>query len=145
MATRSTISICNDDGSIDKIYCHWDGYIEHNGKILKENFNTKEKIQELIKLGDLSSLAPNVNPASFDHSFDNREDNVCVFYGRDRGEDDVSSQYYASIDDYMMNAQFEEYNYLYRNGVWFVQCEYYFPKFVSLDEAFEIVMAQEAV
>ena len=31
MATRSTISIQKNDGTIRSVYCHWDGYCEHNG------------------------------------------------------------------------------------------------------------------
>jgi hypothetical protein len=42
------------DGIIS-IYCHWDGHIETNGKILFENYN-REKTEQLIALGNISSL-----------------------------------------------------------------------------------------
>ena len=41
MATRSNIGIVNEDDSITAIYCHWDGYPEHNGKILLNHYNNK--------------------------------------------------------------------------------------------------------
>jgi len=57
MSTRSVIAIRNTSGDYDVIYCHWDGYPENNGRILHNHYNTLEKAQELIALGDLSSLA----------------------------------------------------------------------------------------
>ena len=56
MSTRSHIGVLNDDNSVDYIYVHFDGYPEHNGRILVENYNSEEKAKELIDLGDLSSL-----------------------------------------------------------------------------------------
>ena len=55
MSTRSSIAIKTADG-IKSIYCHWDGYVDHNGRILKEHYQSPAKIAELIALGDLSSL-----------------------------------------------------------------------------------------
>ena len=34
MGTRSRIGIRNADDSVDSIYCHWDGYPDHNGRLL---------------------------------------------------------------------------------------------------------------
>lgn len=73
MATRSRIAIENQDGSVTSIYCHWDGYTKHNGKILDEAYNTENKLNALIALGDISSLERSI------------EDTVA--YARDRGED----------------------------------------------------------
>ena len=39
MATRNRIAIENQDGTVISIYCHWDGHIETNGKILFENYD----------------------------------------------------------------------------------------------------------
>ena len=73
MATRSRIAIENQDGSVTSIYCHWDGHINSNGVILNDNYNTTDKVNELIALGDLSSL---------DVALDR-----IVAYHRDNGED----------------------------------------------------------
>ena len=34
MGTRSRIGIEMPDHSVVSVYCHWDGYVEGNGKIL---------------------------------------------------------------------------------------------------------------
>lgn len=38
------------------IQLHYDGYFSHAGKILLHFYNTPEKVDELIKLGNLSTL-----------------------------------------------------------------------------------------
>jgi hypothetical protein len=60
MATRSRIAIETQDGIIS-IYCHWDGHIETNGKILFENYD-REKTEQLIALGNISSLGTLLEP-----------------------------------------------------------------------------------
>jgi len=35
---------------------YWDGYPEYNGKILKECYSDKDKLQQLLELGDISAL-----------------------------------------------------------------------------------------
>ena len=39
MGTRSKIGILRRDGTVDHIYCHWDGYPEHNGVILFNDYS----------------------------------------------------------------------------------------------------------
>ena len=56
MATRSTIGIKTEDGTVRAIYCHWDGYPEGVGVGLVENYNSKEQAEALIALGGFSSL-----------------------------------------------------------------------------------------
>ena len=72
MATRSLIGIKLKDNIVKTIYCHWDGYPEHNGKLLIENYSTPATITELMELGDLSSLAESPDQ--------------CKAYHRDRNE-----------------------------------------------------------
>ena len=55
MSTRSRIGIKLEDGSILSAYHHWDGYPEWLGRILKQHYNTKEKVAELIDGGNMSS------------------------------------------------------------------------------------------
>jgi hypothetical protein len=57
MATRSTIALEFADGTVQQVYCHWDGYLEHNGKILFESYQDPFKLRDLIDLGDVSVLA----------------------------------------------------------------------------------------
>ena len=72
MSTRSHIGIWNEDGSLDVIYCHWDGYPSYNGALLLHHYQDPEKIRELIALGDISSMAESVKPAEGEHTFEKR-------------------------------------------------------------------------
>ncbi len=153
MATRSTIALEYADGTVDKIYCHWDGYLDNNGVILFNNYKDPFKVQRLMDLGDVSSLGPDIGDK---HDFDcphkygtpeyqQRQDDkreVTTFYGRDRGETGTGAQRYKDFADYRKNAQFEEYNYiLRRDGNWYV--EFYGDFDGLLSEAFEFQRAQE--
>lgn len=101
MATRSTIALEYDDGSIRQIYCHWDGYLQGVGKILLEHYSSPEKVEELLNLGDMSSIASTIDDSTF--------------YGRDYAEKFSSYEEYKNF-----NENLQEYNYIMRNGVWFV-------------------------
>ena len=119
MATRSRIAIENQDGTVLSIYCHWDGYPENNGKILQENYQDQEKVEKLISLGDISSLAPEVDiPDESDHSFDSPDINITVAYHRDRGEDLVPPRVNQTRKGFIC-SDVEEYGYLFtKEGKW---------------------------
>ena len=59
MGTRSRIGIQLKDDSILSVYCHWDGYPSYNGRILRDNYNTADKVRELIDGGNISALHTN--------------------------------------------------------------------------------------
>jgi len=85
MSTRSAIGIEQQNGSVKVVYCHSDGYPSHNGKLLLENYNSAEKANSIVKLGDLSYLDKSIEkPAG--HTFEKPVDGYSVFYKRDRGE-----------------------------------------------------------
>lgn len=86
MSTNSRIGIKRLDGTEKYIYCHWDGYVEHNGLLLQLCYDTPEKIEKLLDLGDLSSLGEYLETDQ-PHSFDNPKPDVCIAYHRDRGEE----------------------------------------------------------
>ena len=56
MSTRSAIARENPDGSVDVIYCHWDGYLTGVGLELVGWYSTKSKLDRLIELGNISTL-----------------------------------------------------------------------------------------
>lgn len=143
MSTRSHIGIRNEDGSLDVIYCHWDGYPSYNGAVLFHHCQEPEKIRELIALGDISSLAASVKPAEGEHTFDSPQDGVTVAYGRDRGEDGTEPLQYGSVDEYTRDLKLPrnylrvEYAYLYREAeaAWYwvpVQENGHLPEFQPL-------------
>ena len=112
MATRSNIGILNSDGTVAYIYCHFDGYLEHNGKILAEHYTTEAKVRELIMLGDLSILGPEIGKKQDFNGTRNKQ--WCLAYGRDRGESGTGACT-CSYEDYAKN-EFEEYTYLFTPG-----------------------------
>jgi len=111
MATRSRIGIQLADDSVLSVYCHWDGYPEYNGVKLKEHFNTRDKVAELIDGGDISSLWTN---AGFQN--ETLPETGPLYYSA-RGED-VPPRYDWRISDYLTKDA-EEYAYLYTlDGEW---------------------------
>jgi len=118
MATRSRIGILNEDGSITSIYCHWDGYPAHNGRILKEHYGTETSVREMLSLGDLSSLRPNLHPKG-KHTFTDPEDGCCVFYGRDRGESDCDASESIDLQEFMFISEPCDYVYVFDANEWF--------------------------
>jgi hypothetical protein len=135
MGTRSTIALEYADGTVEQVYCHWDGYLDYNGKILLDHYSNPFILRDLIDLGDISSLKPTIGTK---HDFShfgtemNQEEyealygNMTTFYGRDRGEDGVSAKKFKDYADYIENHQYEEYEYILRSvggeAVWFVKC-----------------------
>lgn len=118
MGTRSCIAVQHGD-VIKAIYCHWDGYLEHNGRILHEHY-TSERANYLVALGDLSSLQMLMEPSDSEHSAARPEPDVCVFRGRDFGEKDCEFQTFDNIAEVMESYDGCEYFYLMRNGQWWV-------------------------
>lgn len=95
MSTRSYIAKQIGENVFRTIYCHSDGYLTHNGAMLLDHYSDEEKLDELLNLGDLSYLAPKINPDhSKPHSFDydKRQEGVVVAYGRDRGEENIEAR-----------------------------------------------------
>jgi len=97
MGTRSMIAIQNPyNKQVRAVYCHWDGYLEHNGAILQKHYAASPKVNNLIALGDISSLRPEIGEK---HDFSRLDStlpeaeyeklygNMTTFYTRDRGED----------------------------------------------------------
>jgi hypothetical protein len=147
MATRSTIALEFADGTIGQVYCHWDGYLSNNGRILQEYYNNPFILRDLIDLGSLSSLRPQIGTKHpFSHydvadmtleQYSNLYRDMCTFYGRDRGEGQSDATYFKDFADFKANGQAEEYDYILRNvngvATWFVSD--HGGEFVLLTEA----------
>ena len=65
MATRSMISIKNEDETHDAVYCHFDGYPSGVGNILKTSYTSEDKIRQLIAGGAMSCLVEEVDDCEF--------------------------------------------------------------------------------
>ena len=131
MATRSTIALEFADGTVQQVYCHWDGYLSNNGKLLLENYSNPFVLRDLIDLGDISSLRPTVGTKHAfsrlevpmdDEAYDKLYGNMTTFYGRDRGETGTGAKLFKDFADYAENFQHEEYAYILRkDGNWYVK------------------------
>ena len=136
MGTISIIAIENLDKSIQSIICDSDGYIEHAGKILLENYNTKSKIAHLISHGNVHILSKEIGKKhDFNtprkgwtwHSDYNEQTAIpktwCKFYHRDKGDDLLIDN--SKNEDTLLNTynkeSWAEFVYLYKNRKWYVK------------------------
>lgn len=122
MATRSTIAVRHADNTVSQIYCHWDGYLEHNGKILQSHYNSLELAEALVAGGDMSTLDGDLSK--------------CEYYTQ-RG-DELRIRKFSSIGDYSRNRQDEEYNYLWDLGQWKVIGYATDEQWIPLTKALEV-------
>ena len=128
MATRSIIAKLDDKG-VQAIYCHNDGYLSNNGKILDQHYHDKDKIDELLVEGDINSLRDTIADTTF--------------YMRDRGE---KHKHATQLKDEsaLLEFAFErcdaEVVYMFAFGSWYVydnsneigNCSY---QFIELEDA----------
>jgi hypothetical protein len=128
MGTRSRIGVMHGD-VVKSVYCHWDGYLEHNGAILQEHYNSA-KANELVSLGDLSSLRPEIGVEhAFSHfdtemsqeEYSEKFSNMCTFYGRDRKETGTEWKVAHTFEEFLEQVEncCGEYYYIMRDGVWY--------------------------
>ena len=134
MGTRSAIGIEHHNGKIEAVYCHWDGYLSNNGRILLDHYD-RDKTLTLMTMGEVSSLRPEIGEK---HDFDDRSEETkdwCRFYRRDRGETGVDSRTFNDMYDFVKNfGSGAEYHYVLRlSGVW--QVSSYQRGFVDLFDA----------
>jgi hypothetical protein len=117
MGTRARIAFETQVGEIVSSYHHWDGYPAGLGYNLVRNYiSDRDKFMEAVMLGDASHWGSKIYPSTSNHSFNNAEEDVNVYYGRDRGEVGVGPKTFADINDFAENYDCagEEYAYVLR-------------------------------
>ena len=136
MGTRSRIGVMHGD-KLKSVYCHWDGYLSNNGKILQNHYDSA-KANHLVSLGNISSLAESIGEehpfSTFDlptelrnmtqGEFEAAYGNMTTFYGRDRGESGVDFTVDQSYDEFLSKDYDYEYYYIMNDGVWYVGVAY---------------------
>ena len=133
MGTRSRIGVMHGD-KVKSVYCHWDGYLEHNGRILQEHYDSA-KANHLVALGDLSSLKPEIgeeHPFGYHGTdmsaaeYNTKFSDMCTFYGRDRGETGTDFKVTHTFAEFLEQADGcgAEYYYIMRDGVWYCGTTY---------------------
>ena len=103
MATRSRIGLELADDAVLSVYHHYDGYPQWLGVILRQKFNTREKVAELLDGGDISCIES-------DNNWKREKVENHVLYYNARGED-TEPRLDLTIEDYLENG--EEYAYVY--------------------------------
>jgi len=113
MATRSRIGFLLKDESIVSVYCHWDGYPEYNGRLLRDHYGTIEKVRELIDGGNISALHTNAgwNNETLPESG--------PLYYTSRGEtiEQNAPKYHGNLERFFAEDA-EEYAYIFEKGEW---------------------------
>lgn len=107
MSTRGAIGMRQPDGTIRAVYVHHDAYVAGVGAILGGWYETPEKVEALLALGDLSSLGTTLADT--------------VAYRRDRGEAMRLARLYRDIDAYRRNGRRDlgaDYLYLFDGNRW---------------------------
>jgi len=128
MSTRSLIGRENADGSVRYVYCHFDGYPTGVGATLLAHYAEPAKLDQLLDLGDLSSLGEEIGEQ---HPFDrsslpteqrDRFRNWTTAYARDRGDADCAAAVAEDVAAAFGAVSWAQFFYLFRvDGVWVVK------------------------
>ena len=133
MSTRSRIGVMHGD-KLKSVYCHWDGYLQHNGQLLQDHYDSA-KANHLVSLGYISSLkeeigvehpfsmfdvTPNLSQAEYYEKYGK----MTTFYGRDRKETSVDFTVDQTFEEFLSKDYDCEYYYIMRDGVWYVGVAY---------------------
>lgn len=116
MSTRSNIGVLNADGTVQAVYCHFDGYPTGVGAVLQKHYNDDAKARKLVSMGGISTIGPEIGESNpFPEKGDDRD---CCFYTRDRGEE-LEIGVHESAKAYMERFDvFIEYRYLWDGKRW---------------------------
>jgi hypothetical protein len=92
------------------VYCHYDGYLKHTGRLLQANYDSA-LANELIARGDNSGVRETLEGMNF--------------YG-ERGEEDVSWQVAHTFEEFLEQVEccHGEYYYVMKDGVWYAGAVY---------------------
>jgi len=151
MGTRSRIAVMH--GTVCKsVYCHWDGYLNFNGRILQEHYDSS-RANQLVALGDLSSLRARIGEKHKFSPFDQQElsneefkkqfGDMCTFYGRDRGEKHTEWKVAQNFETFLEQCDMSgaEYYYIMENDQWYCGSMHegspFYQRLVLLSQALE--------
>ena len=104
MGTRSNVAYATEDNKIVASYCHYDGYIEHNGVMLLKYYNGEKQARDLVDNGYMSSLQPTIDQIN-----------------EGRVHEDKPIEYrneFIFMND--LEALWDEFVYLFKEGKWYV-------------------------
>ena len=114
MSTNARIGLLQEDLTVKSVYHHWDGYPEWLGVTLKEQYNTREKIAELIDGGNMSSCYSD-NVFDYEKQEFVKRDPQPEYYGGKDERPHLNVSFQRFLDD--TNAG-EEFLYIFVNECW---------------------------
>ena len=97
METRSNIGMITKEREAVVVYCHWDGYLRHNGQILLNNYKNSGQVYDLLSRGNISLLGESIESTRY-------------------LDDGVHATWYKSLEEYADSLKddiFIEYIYLW--------------------------------
>lgn len=135
MATHASITLKQKDGNYKSVYLHNDGYPDGAGYILKTYYPTYEKVEQLLNLGNLSSLGrtPVDDPklwdmdywmelfsksmnGSYSHPVERPDNLKCRTY-KGRGDQNEDAFITDNLEDITGS---NEYDYLFEDSKWYI-------------------------
>lgn len=131
MATNGYIYVERDYDKFEGISLHWDGTLKHCGKKLLKYYNTIDKVNQLIGLGDLSQLGENIR--------------TCVAYHRDNNRPWNENKPNVLTDDdfYYFCTDVSSIVFLFRNNKWYYTDNNVRAKYYKNNEMFKLLEMQE--
>lgn len=127
MGTSSLIGY-EENGKYHVSYGGCDGYIEHNGEILLESYNSLDKVKDLIYRGNFACLYHDIDDINF-KKYNNFDKSILDSF------DEVLEYYKNYYVDYL---------YMFKNGKWMIWKDFNVrdggyaknPKFVPLEDMY---------
>lgn len=101
MSTRSFIGIQNSDGTVDAVYCHFDGYLPGVGADLIGSYDGEELARGLVQGGDMRSVG-----------------DPYLAYAGEEWEDIKPIQYDTLSAFAQKGFQIASFVYLFQDGAW---------------------------
>lgn len=115
MSTSSYIAVKTERGPYKAIYCHHDGYFSYMYPTLDTWYNSQERAEALVNLGDASFITKRLTPSQGSgHCFDHPEEDVSIFYHRDRGEE--FNVFFCHRKEELFKRHY--YVYIFEDGMW---------------------------
>ena len=113
MSTRAHIVKKLKNGKYIGIYHHNDGYPEYLGELLLNYYDTEEKLDKLLSLGDMSFAGPipEDDPKLWDRQFGYESDKCRTYKGR--GESGCDARV-GDLEDFIG----EDFTYVFEDGKW---------------------------
>jgi hypothetical protein len=143
MSTRSEIAIEMEDKSIKSIYCHSDGYLEHNGVLLNRHYGSYDLALSIINENDCSILGETIEKSRFYNTWRDEDTKAREFHNEyhfmtEFGDDIFAEYIYLFKDDkwYVSELKFvkdDEYKDNYHH------CIGYHTKFTLLEDLLELL------